>query len=193
MEIDASLLDTTIDNTTFTTPLPANLADQILETMAATPASATNSFQATVTQALPLEIASALRLNESLSSGNSTSTPISSTGNTTLIYNPAPLLYCPCNCTYTSAACCLSQTGIVWEDPSKQIVMAPMPNNATVCCDSNNGRWVLKSTTGCPPSTKSSSNGSDIRDDGFQSLGTVRWNASVVPYEITNWQREGEP
>ena len=49
---------------------------------------------------------------------------------------------CPCNCTYISRACCLSQTKIVWEDPSEKINTVLQAPNATVCCDATTGKWA---------------------------------------------------
>ena len=55
----------------------------------------------------------------------------------------SPILTCPCNCTYVSAACCISRT--VWEDPSMQIKMQPLPANASASCDAASGLWVRNS------------------------------------------------
>lgn len=55
-------------------------------------------------------------------------------------------LKCPCNCTYTSTACCLSSTGIVYESPILKInTTIEAPNNRT-CCDWASGGW--KNSTG---------------------------------------------
>ena len=54
-------------------------------------------------------------------------------------------LNCPCNCTYVSAACCLSKA--VWEDRSLQVHMAAPSANLTVACDESTGTW-LHNTTG---------------------------------------------
>ena len=51
-------------------------------------------------------------------------------------------LNCPCNCTYVSAGCCLTNT--VWEDPSERVHMSPLPANATVICDESTGLWLPK-------------------------------------------------
>ena len=83
---------------------------------------------------------------------------------------PAPILNCPCNCTYVSAACCLSR--FVWEDPSMQIKMDPLPANSSVCCDSNTGRWEPKSS-GCGSSASNDSTG------GFIGLGNVKWKPNA--------------
>ena len=189
LEIDASLLDTGTDNASFTAPLPTNLADQIFETMSPTPISAGNSLQASITQALPSDIATALIFNQSFPSDDFSLPPATPTGNISFRQQPAPVLYCPCNCTYISAACCLSQTRIVWEDLSEQVKMRPPPNNVTVCCDANNGKW-MSTSTGCLYPSISSLNGSSPREGGFQALGTVRWNGSNVPDEIAHWQQD---
>ena len=55
-------------------------------------------------------------------------------------------LICPCNCTYVSAACCLSR--IVWEDPEYQVKMDPLPVNTTVCCNVSSGEWLRKKSSG---------------------------------------------
>ena len=53
----------------------------------------------------------------------------------------APMLVGPCNCTYVSAACVLSTTGIVYEDPSAKINTVVGAPNGTVCCDGTTGFW----------------------------------------------------
>ena len=74
------------------------------------------------------------------------------------------ILNCPCNCTYVSAACCLSS--IVWEDASQQIQMGPLPANATVRCDASTGGWVPNvSGTSTPTSSLA----------GFDDLGSARY------------------
>ena len=83
--------------------------------------------------------------------------------------NDPPILYCPCNCTYVSAACCLSP--IVYEDPSLQIPMDPLPANSSVCCDPNSGLFLPKPSGECE---RLASNFTD----GFIGLGNVRWNQS---------------
>lgn len=75
---------------------------------------------------------------------------------------PAPILACPCNCTYFSAKCCLSESRIVWEDQRDlaagggggggatmlENVNVNMNANATVdvhktvCCEVVTGKWV---------------------------------------------------
>ena len=55
----------------------------------------------------------------------------------------SPILTCPCNCTYVSAACCLSRT--VWEERSNQIQMQPLLANASVRCNTGSGKWVQHS------------------------------------------------
>ncbi len=52
-----------------------------------------------------------------------------------------PMLVGPCNCTYVSAACVLSTTGIVYEDPSAKINTLVGAPNGTVCCDGTTGLW----------------------------------------------------
>ena len=57
----------------------------------------------------------------------------------------APELTCPCNCTYVSHACCLSQTRIVWEDPAEKVDTTVQAPNGTVCCDASTGDWTATS------------------------------------------------
>lgn len=52
-----------------------------------------------------------------------------------------PMLVGPCNCTYVSAACVLSATGVVYEDPSAKIDTVVGAPNGTVCCDGTTGLW----------------------------------------------------
>ena len=98
-------------------------------------------------------------------------TPSDSNNNSSAFgYSPSPILNCPCNCTYVSAACCLSRT--VWEDASQQIQMDPLPANATISCDSGTGKWVNKTSESTP---------SKIDPVGFIGLGSVQWTANTVP------------
>ena len=54
-------------------------------------------------------------------------------------------LSCPCNCTYVSRACCMSEDGIVAEDATQEIVTTQLPPNGTVCCDGTTGNFVTSS------------------------------------------------
>ena len=83
----------------------------------------------------------------------------------------SPILNCPCNCTYVSAACCISR--IVWEEPSKQILMEPPPSDASVCCNARSGKWEPKSQ-GCGASNEGLT--------GFISLGSVKENNRTAPH-----------
>ena len=58
-----------------------------------------------------------------------------------------PELTCPCNCTYVSQSCCLSSTGLVYEDAVKKVntILQPRPNEA-VCCDHQTGKWTNVTT-----------------------------------------------
>lgn len=49
---------------------------------------------------------------------------------------------CPCNCTYVSKACCLSPTGLVYEDPVMRIDADVQAPNGSVCCDRQTGNWT---------------------------------------------------
>ena len=66
-----------------------------------------------------------------------------------------PMLVAPCNCTYVSAACVLSTTGIVYEDPSAKIDTVVGAPNGTVCCDGTTGLWrnstVVRDTPAANP------------------------------------------
>ena len=53
----------------------------------------------------------------------------------------APMLVGPCNCTYVSAACVLSTTGIVYEDPGARIDTVVRAPSDSVCCDATTGLW----------------------------------------------------
>lgn len=91
-------------------------------------------------------------------------------------------LNCPCNCTYVSSACCLSD--LVWEDPSFQIVMASPPANATVSCDEGSGEWVSKTKTAgvhTADAVTTSLNAS------FDDLGSVQYTSP--PAAATFWPR----
>ena len=51
---------------------------------------------------------------------------------------------CPCNCTYVSKACCISQSGIVHETPELNLgVLAPPEANLT--CSNITGQFKVKS------------------------------------------------
>ena len=95
------------------------------------------------------------------------------TPNITFPDTASPILNCPCNCTYVSAACCLSR--IVWEAPSLQIHMAPLPANASECCDATSGKWMPKSEDTC---TVLASSNSDI---GFIGMGSMPFGARPSP------------
>ena len=96
----------------------------------------------------------------------------SNNNNDNTFFSPpaASEIICPCNCTYVSAACCLSK--LVWEDPSLQVHVNPPPANANLACDEASGRWVAGSRGGIEGEGGNGSTG------GFVALGTARWNAS---------------
>ena len=75
--------------------------------------------------------------------------PANSTINSSPSVNAAssPMLVGPCNCTYVSEACVLSETGIVYEDPSAKINAVVGAPNGTVCCDGTTGLWKSRSGT----------------------------------------------
>ena len=51
-------------------------------------------------------------------------------------------LSCPCNCTYVSKGCCLSQTDVVWEDPVEKAATIMWRPNETICCSQETGKWI---------------------------------------------------
>lgn len=75
--------------------------------------------------------------------------PANSTTNSSLSVNAAspPMLVGPCNCTYISAACVLSETRIVYEDPGAKVNAVVAAPNGTVCCDGTTGLWRSRSGT----------------------------------------------
>ena len=75
--------------------------------------------------------------------------PANGTSNSSLSVNTAsaPMLVGPCNCTYISAACVLSETGIVYEDPGAKINALVAAPNGTMCCDGTTGLWRDRSET----------------------------------------------
>ena len=166
--IDAALLDSsTSNNATSTNPLPPSLKKSpsvaTFENVAVPSSSGDD-------QILPSHVAQQ---------------PIyKSLRNFTLAGQPPPILYCPCNCTYVSAACCLSRT--VWEEPSKSVLMKPPPSDATVCCDTSSGKWLPKSGE-CPLSWANGSVGG-----GFDPLGTVKWNGRPIPQKLAQ-QNKPDP
>ena len=127
-----------------------------------------------------------LTFNQTNDDGDSDSAPYSSSSSSNNSSTPPPEyaifndtapddsapLNCPCNCTYVSAACCLSQNGIVYEDPSMQIPMDPLPGNATICCNERTGHWIWKSSGECS-SAVLNGNASD-----FIGLGHRKWNST---------------
>lgn len=75
-------------------------------------------------------------------------TVVDSTTFDSTTFNPSTTdLSCPCNCTYVSKACCLSPTGLVYEDPvmrTDTVVQAP---DSSVCCDHQTGNWSKTAVT----------------------------------------------
>ena len=51
-------------------------------------------------------------------------------------------LACPCNCTYVSKACCLSDSGTVYEAPNLKLG-ALHPPNSSMICDPTSGQFQL--------------------------------------------------
>ena len=84
------------------------------------------------------------------------------------------LLTCPCNCTYVSASCCLSDSGIVYESPSLQVHVAPIPDDDPICCDARSGMFLWRASGECREEVV---NGSPTN---FVGLGQRVWNGSVV-------------
>lgn len=74
--------------------------------------------------------------------------------NSTYGHYPAYSLFCPCNCTYVSMACCGSQHVI--EDSQFRINMTLPPENSTMTCDTSGGGWTsTTSETSMPTATQS--------------------------------------
>ena len=67
---------------------------------------------------------------------------IAATPNSTSLTSTLSGMTCPCNCTYVSEACCLSTTGVVFEDVSKKINTTLQAPNGSVCCDHQTGKWA---------------------------------------------------
>lgn len=49
-------------------------------------------------------------------------------------------LACPCNCTYVSRKCCVSNSGIVHELPMFRLGALKAPTD-NIECDKSNGKW----------------------------------------------------
>ena len=52
-------------------------------------------------------------------------------------------LACPCNCTYVSKKCCVSESGIVHENPMFRLGALEAPTEKMEC-DESNGNWKTK-------------------------------------------------
>ena len=87
-----------------------------------------------------------------------------------------PMLVGPCNCTYVSAACVLSTTGIVYEDPSAKITTVVGAPNGTVCCDGTTGLWktspVARDTPATNPLCPAAAAGAGAVQAGASSSGS---------------------
>lgn len=105
----------------------------------------------------------------------------------------SPMLVAPCNCTYVSAACVLSTTGIVYEDASAKIDTVVGAPNGTVCCDGTTGLWrnstVVRDTPAANPlcpaavgagTVQAGSSGSDSGSGGVAGSSGVRGGSVVV-------------
>ena len=98
---------------------------------------------------------------------NTTTTAAAATGPQPDALMKAPMLVAPCNCTYVSAACALSESGIVYEDPGSKINTVVGAPNGTVCCDGGTGQWKLAPVQTddppknplCPPPTSGTGGG----------------------------------
>ena len=111
--------------------------------------------------------------NSSSSSSNNTN----STDNPSPAFNPTPAVYCPCNCTYISEACCLSP--IVHEDASvKRIPLDALPPDSPVCCDPVSGEWLPTASLECQKQGAAAAGRKFTADGGggFIGLGSVKWN-----------------
>ena len=93
----------------------------------------------------------------------------------------APVLVGPCNCSYVSPACVLSETGTVYEDPGARIHTTVAGANQGLCCDGTTGMWRERKGEGgqgwsCPVVGAGSGKGNASRaggaGDGFGVLLT---------------------
>ena len=172
-----------------TVPHLANLTDRGLpaDSIELVPANTTDSLLglnssalATIGNNLSQDGAAPIGLSNgtSIALGNDTSIDL---GNTSMSSAADPylgdalILSCPCNCTYVSAACCVST--MVWDDAPYQIQMDPLPDNATVSCDTSTGEWVPKSLGEASPTSETAGMASPTNSTvGFQVLGHVTWD-----------------
>ena len=115
--------------------------------------------------------------------------PGNSTTNSSLSANAAsaPMLVGPCNCTYISEACVLSETGIVYEDPGAKINALVAAPNGTVCCDGTTGLWrgrsetVGGSATGIDPICPATSGGAQGRAGHGESIEGTGMGILLTP------------
>lgn len=94
-----------------------------------------------------LEIA-ATSDNATFTSATVNTTIVDSTSFNSTTFGPSITdLTCPCNCTYVSKACCLSLTGLVYEDPIMRIDTIVQASNGSVCCHHQTGNWTQAAVT----------------------------------------------
>lgn len=86
--------------------------------------------------------------NTTFTSAALNTTIVDSTSYESTTFSPSLTdLACPCNCTYVSKACCLSLTGLVYEDPVMKIDTVVQATNGSVCCDHQTGNWTKAAVT----------------------------------------------
>ena len=92
-----------------------------------------------------------------------------------------PMLVGPCNCTYVSAACILSTTGIVYEDPSAKINTVVGAPNGTVCCDGTTGLWRNSSVVRDAPAANPLCPATPATGAGTVQVGASSSGSGSVP------------
>lgn len=92
-----------------------------------------------------------------------------------------PMLVGPCNCTYVSAACVLSTTGIVYEDPSAKINTLVGAPNGTVCCDGTTGLWKTSTVVRDAPGANPLCPAASTAGAGAVQVGTSGSGGGNVP------------
>ena len=91
-------------------------------------------------------------------------------------------IFCVCNCTFVSPACCLAQnnSGMVYEVRTPSI--AATPANGTVCCDHDTGQWGTAPVARDSPSGDAACprQGGSVTDAGYPSLGEINVDFYVL-------------
>jgi len=99
---------------------------------------------------------------------NTNGTVAAAPSGTTATLAPLPLdVVCPCNCTYVSHDCCLSNTQIVLAESSQKLNISVQAPNSTVCCNALTGQWAK-----APVQRDNLTLNTLCRDNPVTSLGT---------------------